>query len=104
MTRIDGLNPIATSRTLNGQSSPSVDGADNDSASQANASGGRQDVLAVSDRGRVVALAARAVGQSGDVRAEKVAALKAAIADGTYVSNARNIAERLLASGGLRLD
>ena len=104
MTRIDGLNPLATSRTLSGQSSQSVDGADNDATSHAAGAGGRQDVLAVSDRGRVVALAAQAVGQSPDVRAAKVAALKAAIADGTYVSNARDIAERLLASGGLRID
>jgi flagellar biosynthesis anti-sigma factor FlgM len=47
----------------------------------------------------VVAEAARAVSQSRDVRSEKVAALKAAIANGTYRSNAREIAERLVANG-----
>ncbi len=103
MTRIDGLNPLATNRMLNGQSSQNVDGTESDAA-QTNAAGGRQDVLAVSNRGRVVAIAAQAVGQSPDVRAAKVAALKASIADGTYVSNARDIAERLLSSGGLRID
>ena len=103
MTRIDGLNPLSTSRTMSGQSAQNVDGAEGD-GSKANAASGRQDVLAVSDRGRVVAVAAQAVGQSPDVRAAKVAALKAAIADGTYVSNARDIAERLLASGGLRIE
>jgi negative regulator of flagellin synthesis FlgM len=103
MTRIDGLNPLATNRMLNGQSSQNVDGTESD-ATQTNAAGGRQDVLAVSNRGRVVAIAALAVGQSPDVRAAKVAALKASIADGTYVSNARDIAERLLSSGGLRID
>ncbi|MEO9255641.1 MAG: flagellar biosynthesis anti-sigma factor FlgM, partial [Tepidiformaceae bacterium] len=61
--------------------------------------GGRQDVLSVSDRGRVVAVAARAVNGSRDVRSEKVASLKAAIADGSYKSNAREIAERLLSNG-----
>jgi len=103
MTRIDGLNPLATSRTMSGQASQSVNDADGD-ASEANGTNGRQDVLAVSERGRVVALAAQAVGQSPDIRAAKVAALKAAIAEGTYVSNARDIAERLLSSGGLRID
>ena len=60
---------------------------------------GRQDVLNLSDRGRVVAEAASAVANSRDVRAEKVAALKAAIANGTYSSNAREIAARLIANG-----
>jgi flagellar biosynthesis anti-sigma factor FlgM len=46
-----------------------------------------------------MAEAARAVSESRDVRAEKVAALKAAIANGTYSSNAREIAARLLADG-----
>ncbi len=99
MTRIDGLNPLSTSRTMGGQASTGVDPSDGDKSTGA-AAGGRQDVLAVSDRGRVVATAARAVHESHDVRSEKVAMLKAAIADGTYKSNAREIAERLLANGG----
>lgn len=104
MTRIDGLNPLSTSRTMGGQASSSIDTADADAASQANASAGRQDVLALSDRARVVGVAARAVADSPDTRAAKVAALKASIADGTYTSNARAIAERLLATGGLAID
>jgi negative regulator of flagellin synthesis FlgM len=104
MTRIDGLNPLSTSRTMGGQASSNIDNADPSAAGQAGASGGRQDVLAVSDRGRVVALAAQAVAQSPDSRAAKVAALKASIADGSYTSNARAIAERLMATGGLRID
>jgi negative regulator of flagellin synthesis FlgM len=59
---------------------------------------GRYDDVTLSNRGRVVALAARAVAASPDVRAEKVAALKAAIADGNYGSDARAIARRLLPS------
>lgn len=60
---------------------------------------GKQDVINLSNRGRIVAEASQAVRQSSDVRAERVAALKAAIANGTYSSNAREIAERLIANG-----
>jgi flagellar biosynthesis anti-sigma factor FlgM len=60
--------------------------------------------LALSDRGRVVGVAALAVAQSPDTRAAKVAALTASIADGTYTSNARAIAERLMATGGLAIN
>ena len=102
MTRIDGINPLSTSRTMGGQASPGIDAADHDgSSSAAGGTGGRQDVLSVSARGRIVAVVARAVGESADVRSEKVAALKAAISDGSYTSNAREIAERLMANGGL---
>ena len=104
MTRIDGLNPLSTSRTMGSHASSGIESSDGDGASHANAAGGRQDVLALSDRGRVVGLAAAAVAQAPDTRAAKVAALKASIADGTYTSNAREIAERLLATGGLRID
>jgi negative regulator of flagellin synthesis FlgM len=104
MTRIDGLNPLATSRTIGGQASPGIDAADNDGSSAPVSPGGRQDVLSVSDRGRVVAVGARAVRESSDVRSEKVAALRAAIAEGSYKSNAREIAERLMANGGLGIE
>jgi flagellar biosynthesis anti-sigma factor FlgM len=46
-----------------------------------------------------MAVAASAVSQSRDVRSERVATLKAAIADGSYKSNAREIATRLMADG-----
>jgi negative regulator of flagellin synthesis FlgM len=60
---------------------------------------GRQDAVNLSNRGRLVAEAAQAVALSRDVRTEKVAALKAAIANGSYRSNAREIAVRLFANG-----
>lgn len=101
MTRIEGLNPLATGRTIGGQASPGIDATDTDRKSSPVAAGGRQDVLSVSDRGRTVAVAALAVRESSDVRSDKVAALQAAIASGSYKSNARDIAERLMANGGL---
>jgi negative regulator of flagellin synthesis FlgM len=98
MARIDGLN--LTGASLNPASAPGAHGAgsaaENDAAARAR---GRQDVMSLSDRGRVVAEAAAAVNASRDVRAEKVATLKAAIANGTYSTNAREIAQRLLANG-----
>lgn len=101
MNRIDGLNPLATSRTLQGQGANGIDGArDRNGANGAEAANG-QDHVSLSNRGRVVAEAARAVSQAPDVRADKIAALKAAIADGTYGSDSRYIAERLLATGTL---
>lgn len=105
MTRIDGLNPLSTSRTQGGYGPGGVDGAGaNGRNNGADRVAGRQDELSLSNRGRVIAEAARAVGDSPEVRADKVAALKAAIADGTYRSNARDIAERLMASGTFGLE
>lgn len=100
MTRIDGLNPLSTSRTMGGHAASGVDSSDSGRAGEAKGANGRQDVLALSNRGRVVAEAAHAVNESSDVRSEKVAALKAAIANGTYSSNAREIAERLFSNAG----
>ena len=98
MARIDGLNLSGASLNPAGAAGASSTGsaAESDAATRAR---GRQDVINLSNRGRVVAEAARAVSQSSDVRAEKVAALKAAIANGSYSSNAREIAERLIANG-----
>ncbi|HQW51298.1 MAG TPA: flagellar biosynthesis anti-sigma factor FlgM [Tepidiformaceae bacterium] len=99
MARIDGLNLSGAS--MNPASAAAGASSANGSAESQAAlkARGRQDVLNLSNRGRVVAEAAHAVNESRDVRAEKVAALKAAIANGTYSSNAREIAERLLANG-----
>lgn len=99
MARIDGLN--LTGASMNPASAAGAAGAAGSPAEQEAAARarGRQDVLNLSDRGRVVAEAASAVANSRDVRAEKVAALKAAIANGTYSSNAREIAARLIANG-----
>jgi negative regulator of flagellin synthesis FlgM len=99
MARIDGLN--LTGASLNPASAAgAAQGAGSTAEQEAAAKArGRQDVLNLSDRGRVVAEAAAAVANSRDVRTEKVLALKAAIANGTYASNAREIAARLLANG-----
>lgn len=98
MTRIDGLNSLATARTQHGQGA----GAADSNAHAADAGGtleGPQDRVNLSNRGRIVAEAARAVGNAPDTRAEKVLALRAAIAGGTYRAGEREIAERLLQAG-----
>lgn len=99
MARIDGLNLSGASMnpaTAAAGAAATPGSAEAEAALKAR---GRQDVLNLSNRGRIVAEAARAVADSRDVRAEKVAALKAAIANGSYSSNAREIAERLVANG-----
>lgn len=100
MTRIDGLNPLSTSRTMSGLAPSPAESSDNDASAEASRASGRQDVLALSSRGRVVAEAAQAVHRAPDVRTEKVLALKASIANGTYTSNARDVAQRLMANAG----
>ena len=99
MARIDGLN--LSGANLNPASAAGAAGGAHDPAANeaANKARGRQDAVNLSNRGRLVAEAAQAVHQSRDVRSEKVAALKAAIANGNYSSNAREIAERLVANG-----
>lgn len=99
MTRIDGLNPLISGQVAGGNPTPGVEGTGSRGGAQGASGAGRQDVVSLSDRGRVVATAAHAVADSRDVRAEKVAALKAAIANGSYKSNARDIATRLVANG-----
>lgn len=99
MTRIDGLNPLQTSRL--GQGQP-IDPASEDGsrrAKDASAVGSGGDLASISNRGRAIGDAVSAVQNSSDVRQEKVAALKAAIANGDYHSNAREVADRLLAGG-----
>lgn len=104
MTRIDGLNPLSTSRTQHGNAAAAVDSASARGRDGTERVDGPQDAISLSNRGRVVADAARAVADSPEVRADRVAALKAAIADGSYRSNARDIATRLVASGAFTLD
>jgi flagellar biosynthesis anti-sigma factor FlgM len=99
MARIDGLNLGGTHLNPAGGPGAAGQAAQSGSAQGANGARAAQDVLTLSPRGRIVAEAARAVAEARDVRAEKVAALKAAIASGTYSSNAREIAARLLADG-----
>jgi negative regulator of flagellin synthesis FlgM len=98
MNRIDGQPPILTGRAAEGRAlTPAGDDAIRDGGSER--PGGRQDHVSLSDRARLVSLAARAVDHSSDVRAEKVAALKAAIANGSYQADATGVANRLLRGG-----
>jgi len=99
MNRIDGVNPLATSRTQQGHATGGVESSAARAREGADQVGGPQDEISLSRRGRIVADAVRAVASAPDVRAEKVAQIRAAIADGSYRSNARDIAARLLASG-----
>ncbi|MDZ7729057.1 MAG: flagellar biosynthesis anti-sigma factor FlgM [Dehalococcoidia bacterium] len=103
MPRIDGHNPLQTSRLGQGQQ---VDSASQGQsrAKDANGVGNGADQASISNRGRVIADAISNVQRSPDVRQEKVAALKASIANGTYHSNARDVAARLLAGGSLGED
>ena len=98
MARIDGLN--LSGANLIPASAAAAGGSHDPAAAEAALKArGRQDAVSLSNRGRLVAEAAQAVAASRDVRAEKVATLKAAIANGNYSSNAREIAERLFANG-----
>ena len=99
MARIDGLNLSGASLNPAGATGVGSSAQDHATAEAALKARGRQDAISLSNRGRLVAEAAHAVASSRDVRAEKVATLKAAIANGTYSSNAREIAERLYANG-----
>lgn len=99
MARIDGLN--LSSANLNPAGAAGIGGSAQDPAAAEAAlkARGRQDAISLSSRGRLVAEAVQAVNTSRDVRSERVAALKAAMANGTYSSNAREIAERLHTNG-----
>lgn len=100
MHPIESHNPLATSRL--GQGLPVGDSAraGRTTAEEAAATG-HADLATISNRGRFVASAIQAVVDAPDVRADRVAELQAAIADGTYHSNARAIATRLAAGGTL---
>jgi negative regulator of flagellin synthesis FlgM len=100
MTRIDGLNPLTTSRTAQGQGAQGIGGGgDRDKDSEAAQVGGPQDNITLSTRSRIVADVSGYVASAPDVRAGRVADLKAAIANGTYRVSAGDIAARLLATG-----
>jgi flagellar biosynthesis anti-sigma factor FlgM len=103
VTRIDGFNPLATSRTAQSLGTEGIERNGNGRNGETEGIGA-QDRATLSPRGRFIGQAVAAVASSPEIRAEKVAALKAAIADGSYKSNARDIAARLLASGSLELD
>lgn len=100
MNRIDGSNPLATSRLGQGLAPQQVNGERSAEAEASGVASGR-DLANISTRGRFVADTVRAAQDSPDVRADKVAALKASIANGNYHSNARDIALRLMSGGTL---
>lgn len=99
MNRIDGVNPLATSRMAQGQATQSVDlagqGPDGGLAPVA----GPQDNVRLSQMARTVAEVAAYVAAAPDARAARVTALRQAIANGTYVVDAGEIASRLAAAG-----
>ncbi len=100
MNRIDGSNPLATSRLGQGLAPQQVNSERSAEAEASGVASGR-DLANISSRGRFVADTVRAAQDSPDVRADKVAALKASIANGNYHSNARDIAFRLMSGGTL---
>lgn len=97
MHPIDSNNPLSTSRL--GQGLPPSEVQRGSQRNEAAGEAGQRDLAAISPRGRFVATAMRSVQDSPEVRADRVAELRAAIADGNYHSNARSIAERLVAGG-----
>ncbi len=102
MNRIDGANPALTGRTMEGLAAKGADRAGEGAAAEdAVRARGRQDNVLVSDRARLMSVATTAVRDAPDARAAKVAALKAAIADGSYSVQPRELAARLLRGGGL---
>ena len=56
------------------------------------------DAVSLSDTARSLSAARKAVADAPDVREDRVSALKAAIADGTYSVDSRNLASKLLSS------
>lgn len=99
MNPIDANHPLSTSRL--GQGLPPSEVQRGSQRSESTGEAGSQDLAAISSRGRFVATAMRAVQEASDTRADRIAELRAAIADGSYHSNARAIAERLFAGGTL---
>jgi negative regulator of flagellin synthesis FlgM len=66
-------------------------------AAAATAGSTRQpDAVSLSDTARALSAATKSVADTSDVRAEKVAALKAAIADGTYSVSSRDLARSMV--------
>jgi flagellar biosynthesis anti-sigma factor FlgM len=59
----------------------------------------RSDSSGITGQARELAGALQIVGESDDVRAERVAALKAQIANGTYNPDPREIARKLVERG-----
>jgi negative regulator of flagellin synthesis FlgM len=71
----------------------------NAARSQASATGRQPDVVSLSDTARALDGARQAASSAPDVREDRVAALKAAIASGTYPVDNRQLARSMLAAG-----
>ena len=74
----------------------------NAAASQAAASSGvarQADSVSLSDSAHALSSAARAISEASDVREDRVAALKAAIASGTYSVDSKSLARNMLRHG-----
>jgi negative regulator of flagellin synthesis FlgM len=101
MTRIDGMNAGAAGRTMAGNAASGVETGANLAANAGaeEARSGSQDRISVSDRARTMAVVSRSVAATSDVRAEKIASLKAAINNGSYQVDVNGIAARLLRGG-----
>lgn len=54
------------------------------------------DAVSISDSARSMVAARKAVGDAPEVRADKVSAIKASIADGTYSIDSRRLAAKIL--------
>jgi negative regulator of flagellin synthesis FlgM len=54
------------------------------------------DAVSISDKARSIASAHKAVADAPDVREDRISALKASIADGTYSVDSRSLASKLL--------
>jgi negative regulator of flagellin synthesis FlgM len=54
------------------------------------------DTVSISDAARSIAAAHKTAASSADVREDRIAALKAAIADGTYAVDSKSLARKLV--------
>lgn len=98
MSRIDGLQPGGLERPAGGRGvseSPAVAGDGRTSAARTEGA----DRATLSARGRLLAAAMASVREAAEMRRDRVAELKAAIAEGRYDLDADAIARRLLAAG-----
>jgi negative regulator of flagellin synthesis FlgM len=71
----------------------------NKSASAAGAVPRQLDSVELSDAGRALAAARQSVASSAEVREDRVAAIKAAIADGSYRVDSKTLAQSMLRAG-----
>jgi len=73
------------------------------SAASASPAASRQaDSVTLSDAARAMANASKVVGEASDVREDKVAAIKAAIANGSYSVDSRALARSMVKRGALK--